>query len=171
MALEIERRFFVASEAWQELSIKQEQLDQGYLSEGQAAVVVRVRRSQEQAWLTLKAHTSNPEIRQEFEYPIPPADADALLALTTRRVEKTRHHLNCPGGEWVVDVFAGANAPLVIAEVERRGQGCSALVRREITGRGELHCRQLCGRAAGGPLRGNRFSPIVRFLELADQRL
>ena len=32
MALEIERRFFVASETWQELSIKQEQLDQGYLS-------------------------------------------------------------------------------------------------------------------------------------------
>ena len=119
MALEIERRFFVVSEAWQELSIKQEQLDQGYLSARQEAVVVRVRRSQEQAWLTLKAPTSNPEIRQEFEYPIPPADADALLALTPRRVEKTRHHLNCPGGEWVVDVFAGANAPPVIAEVER----------------------------------------------------
>ena len=82
-------------------------------------MVVRVRRSQEQAWLTLKAPTSNPEIRHEFEYPIPPTDADALLALTPRRVEKTRHHLNCPGGDWVVDVFAGANAPLVIAEVER----------------------------------------------------
>ena len=119
MALEIERRFFVVSEAWQELSIRHEQLDQGYLSEGQEAVVVRVRRSQEHAWLTLKAPTSNPEIRQEFEYTIPAADAEALLALTPRRVEKTRHHLNCPGGEWVVDVFAGANAPLVIAEVER----------------------------------------------------
>ncbi len=42
MALEIERRFFVVSEAWQELSVKHEQLDQGYLSEGQGAVVVRV---------------------------------------------------------------------------------------------------------------------------------
>jgi Uncharacterized protein conserved in bacteria len=105
MALEIERRFFVVSEAWQELSVKHEQLDQGYLSEGQGAVVVRVRRIQQHAWLTLKAPTNNPEIRQEFEYPIPAADAEALLALTPRRVEKTRHHLNCPGGDWVVDVF------------------------------------------------------------------
>ena len=63
MALEIERRFFVVSEAWQELSVRQEQLDQGYLSAGQEAVVVRVRRSQQQAWLTLKAPTTDPEIR------------------------------------------------------------------------------------------------------------
>ena len=71
MALEIERRFFVVSEAWQELSVKHEPRDQGYLSEGQGAVVVRVRRSQQHAWLTLKAPTNNPEIRQEFEYTIP----------------------------------------------------------------------------------------------------
>ena len=165
MALEIERRFFVVSEAWQELSIKQEQLDQGYLSEGQEAVVVRVRRSQEQAWLTLKAPTSNPEIRQEFEYPIPPADADALLALTPRRVEKTRHHLNCPGGEWVVDVFAGANAPLVIAEVERSDPEAPLTIPswcgEEITGRGELSNAALAMRPWSeleAYSRGNRFS-------------
>ena len=165
MALEIERRFFVVSEAWQELSIKQEQLDQGYLSEGQEAVVVRVRRSQEQAWLTLKAPTSNPEIRQEFEYPIPPADADALLALTPRRVEKTRHHLNCPGGDWVVDVFAGANAPLVIAEVERSDPEAPLTIPawcgEEITGRGELSNAALAMRPWSeleAYSRGNRFS-------------
>ena len=165
MALEIERRFFVVSEAWQELSIKQEQLDQGYLSEGQEAVVVRVRRSQKQAWLTLKAPTSNPEIRQEFEYPIPPADADALLALTPRRVEKTRHHLNCPGGDWVVDVFAGANAPLVIAEVERSDPEAPLTIPpwcgEEITGRGELSNAALAMRPWSeleACSRGNRFS-------------
>ena len=165
MALEIERRFFVVSEAWQELSIRHEQLDQGYLSEGQAAVVVRVRRSQEHAWLTLKAPTSNPEIRQEFEYTIPAADAEALLALTPRRVEKTRHHLNCPGGDWVVDVFAGANAPLVIAEVERSDHEASLRIPpwcgEEITGRGELSNAALAMRPWSeleAYSRGNRFS-------------
>ena len=165
MALEIERRFFVVSEAWQELSIRHEQLDQGYLSEGQEAVVVRVRRSQEQAWLTLKAPTSNPEIRQEFEYTIPAADAEALLALTPRRVEKTRHHLNCPGGDWVVDVFAGANAPLVIAEVERSDPEAPLTIPswcgEEITGRGELSNAALAMRPWSeleAYSRGNRFS-------------
>ena len=31
---------------------------------------------------------------------------------------KTRYALNLPGGDWVVDCFAGENAPLVLAEVE-----------------------------------------------------
>jgi len=165
MALEIERRFFVVSDAWQALEVRQEQLAQGYLSEGPDAVVVRVRRSREQAWLTLKAPTSNPEIRQEFEYAIPQADADALLALTPRRVEKTRHHLSCPGGEWVVDVFAGANAPLVIAEVERENPQAPLTIPpwcgEEITGRGELSNAALAMRPWSeleAYSRGNRFS-------------
>ena len=165
MALEIERRFFVVSEAWQELSVRQEQLDQGYLSAGQEAVVVRVRRSQQQAWLTLKAPTTDPEIRHEFEYTIPVADAEALLALTPRRVEKTRHHLNCPGGDWVVDVFAGANAPLVIAEVERSDPQAPLTIPpwcgEEITGRGELSNAALAVRPWNQLetySRGNRFS-------------
>ena len=65
-----------------------------------------------------------------------------MLTLTPRRVEKTRHHLNCPGGDWVVDVFAGANAPLVIAEVERSDPEAPLTIPpwcgEEITGRGEL---------------------------------
>ena len=165
MALEIERRFFVVSEAWQVLSIKKEQLDQGYLSEGKDAVVVRVRRSQDQAWLTLKAPTTDPEIRHEFEYTIPVADAEALLALTPRRVEKTRHHLNCPGGDWVVDVFAGANAPLVIAEVERSDPQAPLTIPpwcgEEITGRGELSNAALAVKPWNqleAYSRGNRFS-------------
>ena len=165
MALEIERRFFVVSEAWQGLSIKKEKLDQGYLSEGKDAVVVRVRRSQDQAWLTLKAPTTDPEIRHEFEYTIPVADAEALLALTPRRVEKTRHHLNCPGGDWVVDVFAGANAPLVIAEVERSDPQAPLTIPpwcgEEITGRGELSNAALAVKPWNqleAYSRGNRFS-------------
>ncbi|MEB3176078.1 MAG: CYTH domain-containing protein, partial [Synechococcus sp.] len=107
MALEIERRFFVCSEAWRELVQRSEQLDQGYLSQGGQGVTVRVRSAGDQAWLTLKASTADPEVRQEFEYAIPSADANALLALTPRRVQKLRHHLKLEGGEWVVDEFSG----------------------------------------------------------------
>ncbi|MFM7733028.1 MAG: hypothetical protein ACKO6F_06135, partial [Cyanobium sp.] len=31
---------------------------------------------------------------------------------------KRRYGLDLPGGDWVLDVFEGANAPLVLAEVE-----------------------------------------------------
>ena len=56
--------------------------------------------------------------RLEFEYAIPPADAEALLALTDQQLVKIRHGLDLEGGDWVLDVFEGANAPLVVAEVE-----------------------------------------------------
>ncbi len=56
--------------------------------------------------------------RLEFEYAIPPADAEVLLALTDEQLVKIRHGLDLAGGDWVLDVFEGANAPLVVAEVE-----------------------------------------------------
>ena len=144
MALEIERRFLVHGDAWRQHVRWQQRLEQGYLLTGGAAtaaigtslagttntgaadLTLRVRRSAEQAWLTLKARAPQalaPErpaalSRLEFEYPIPLADADALLALAPQRLAKWRYGLDLPGGDWVLDVFEGANAPLVVAEVE-----------------------------------------------------
>ncbi|RCL55243.1 MAG: CYTH domain-containing protein [Synechococcus sp. MED-G71] len=142
MALEIERRFLVCSEGWKALVERREPMEQGYLSQGPEGITVRVRRAADKAWLTLKARTASTEVRHEFEYPIPVADATALLALTPRRIEKTRHHLRLPGGIWVVDVFHGTNAPLIVAEVELDHAG-TALERpewcgEEITSRGDL---------------------------------
>jgi CYTH domain-containing protein len=34
------------------------------------------------------------------------------------QIEKRRHHLGLPGGDWVVDEFQGRHAGLLIAEVE-----------------------------------------------------
>jgi adenylate cyclase len=139
MALEIERRFLVAGEAWRPLVRCRSWLRQGYLSRAGDDLTLRVRLCQadssgnssggSEAWLTLKAPpprsadeappaAAQALTRLEFEYPIPLADAEALLALTDRQVIKWRHDLNLPGGHWVLDVFAGANAPLVVAEVE-----------------------------------------------------
>lgn len=56
--------------------------------------------------------------RLEFEYPIPFADAEELLALCPSRLSKCRYGLDLPGGDWVLDVFEADNAPLVVAEVE-----------------------------------------------------
>jgi CYTH domain-containing protein len=129
MALEIERRFLVISPAWRRHVAWQRQLQQGYLSRAGDALTLRVRISSAPpqpaaAWLTLKAPPLQPQdgqdglVRQEFEYPIPLPDAQAMLALTTQQVSKQRFGLALDAGDWVVDVFEGENHPLVVAEVE-----------------------------------------------------
>lgn len=118
MALEIERRFLVRGEDWRPLVCWQAQLRQGYLAAASEGLTLRVRSDgQEGAWLTLK-YPAGGIARAEFEYAIPPADAQALLARCGEALSKWRHGLDLPGGDWVLDVFEADNAPLVIAEVE-----------------------------------------------------
>lgn len=157
MALEIERRFLVAGDGWQPLVRWSARLRQGYLSRAGDSLTLRVRLSEAsrpaQAWLTLKAPPpggTDALTRLEFEYPIPPADGEALLALTEQRVEKWRHGLDLPGGDWVLDVFDGANAPLVVAEVELASADQPlippAWCVRELSGRHELSNAALAAR-------------------------
>lgn len=151
MALEIERRFLVCDDRWRPLSERHELLHQGYLVQGgMGAFTVRVRLAPEAAWLTLKAPAGDPRVRHEFEWPLPRAEAEALLALSPQALIKTRHHLRLAGGDWVVDVFAGANAPLVLAEVELSQADAPLELPpwccREITGRGDLSNAALAGR-------------------------
>jgi CYTH domain-containing protein len=118
MALEIERRFLVCGEAWRPLVRWSRSLQQGYLAGAADGLTLRVRSDgADGAWLTLK-YPAFGIARHEFEYAIPPADAGALLERSGALVCKHRHGLALPGGDWVLDVFSGANAPLVIAEVE-----------------------------------------------------
>ena len=120
MALEIERRFLVDGDGWRGIAGRPQMLQQGYLASSADGITVRMRlRGDGQAWLTLKAAAeSSGLVRHEFEYPIPTQDAKALWQLTPHRLEKTRYALDLKGGDWVVDCFAGCNAPLVLAEVE-----------------------------------------------------
>jgi adenylate cyclase len=146
MALEIERRFVVSGQGWRPLVAWAEQLRQGYLAAGPQGFTVRVRLGDGRAWLTLKAQASaDGLVRHEFEYPIPVDDAEGLLALAPRQLSKRRYGLTLPGGDWVLDVFEGQNAPLVVAEVELqdasadRGQlAVPSWCGLEITGRPEL---------------------------------
>jgi adenylate cyclase len=118
MALEIERKFLVADDSWRSAVSSSTAIMQGYLAAtGRAAVRVRVRG--EQAFLTIKGVTSE-VTRTEYEYPIPLPDAAAMLQELAEGpiIEKVRHIVPVGDHEWELDVFAGDNEGLVMAEIE-----------------------------------------------------
>ncbi len=123
MPLEIERKFLIGDSARLATvlqSLHGTHMRQGYLAQGN--ITVRVRITDTQAWLTLKSATVG-LTRSEFEYPIPIQDADALLTLSAGPVlAKTRYRVPVDDHVFEVDVFHGAIAPLVIAEVELRSE-------------------------------------------------
>jgi len=118
MAIEIERKFRVSDSAWMSSVSRKRYIRQAYLTKN-GRVSVRVRIDGEyKATLTIK--TAQPGVaRHEYEYDIPVADAEELLELRDGAViEKTRHDVPIGDVVWEIDVFAGENSGLVIAEVE-----------------------------------------------------
>lgn len=118
MPAEIERKFLVTNSSWADNAGRPVSIRQAYVAlTDRASVRVRIKGG-DQAFLTIKS--AAPTIsRVEVEVPIPVAEAEELLALRTGAViEKQRHPVPHGGLVWEVDVFAGANAGLVIAEVE-----------------------------------------------------
>lgn len=117
MGVEIERKFLVRSDRWEDQAVGSTPMRQGYLARG-SGVTVRVRVAGDQAWLTIKGPTHGIS-RSEFEYPIPVADAAQLLDRHAGRcVEKRRFRVPVDGHTWEVDRFEGDNAGLVLAEIE-----------------------------------------------------
>lgn len=124
MGIEIERKFLLASDAWRSQISRSQRLVQGYLvsaaavTSGAARSSVRVRIGGDQAWLNIKS--SNLGLaRQEFEYEVPLADAEAMLVrLCDGVVEKIRHYVAHADHEFEIDEFFGANDGLVVAELE-----------------------------------------------------
>ncbi|HET7168961.1 MAG TPA: CYTH domain-containing protein [Candidatus Limnocylindrales bacterium] len=90
---------------------------QGYLL-NEASRTVRIRRAGDRGFLTIKGATSG-ATRPEFEYEIPAADADQLLAMCGNLViEKVRYRIPIADVVFEIDRFEGANEGLLIAEVE-----------------------------------------------------
>src|ERR1035437_4312505 len=119
MGLEIERKFLVRDVAVL-AGVDGVAFRQGYLST-EPERSVRVRRSGDVAFITIKGISDLSGVsRAEFEYPIPAEDADAMLDELALRplIEKTRYRVEAGGRVWEIDVFAGANEGLVVAEVE-----------------------------------------------------
>lgn len=116
MGTEIERKFLV-DPSWQPPG-EGVAFEQGYLSSVPARVV-RVRIEGTAAKLTIKGPTAGVR-RTEYEYPIPVEDAAAMLRELCEQpiIAKRRHVVEHAGKRWEVDVFAGDNAGLVVAELE-----------------------------------------------------
>jgi len=118
MATEIERKFLVVDDDWQAHAAPGVRYRQGYLANS-ARASIRVRLGGDRAWLNLKGATLGVS-RQEFEYPIPVGDAERILETFCVRpwIDKTRYLVEHQGHQWEVDVFAGDNQGLVVAEIE-----------------------------------------------------
>ncbi len=116
MALEIERKFLLASDTWRDAVERSVPMKQAYL--GGDGVSVRVRLAGERALINLKQVRLGMQ-REEFEYPVPLDDGLRLFALAGGgQLEKTRHYLHHGGLLWEIDEFSGRNQGLVVAEVE-----------------------------------------------------
>jgi len=123
MAIEIERKFLLDNDEWRAQADGGVQMRQGYLSGSSFAKEqkssVRVRIAGTQANLNIKSATLG-ITRQEYEYPIPLSDANALLDSLADGplVEKTRYHVQHGAHTWEIDVFTGDNQGLQVAEIE-----------------------------------------------------
>jgi adenylate cyclase len=117
VGVEIERKFLVRGDAWKTLG-KPVFFRQGYLS-SHTERVVRVRIEGDRAVMTIKGRNVG-ATRGEWEYEIPMADAVELLDGLCEQplIEKYRRRIDFAGNVWEVDEFLGANAGLVVAEIE-----------------------------------------------------
>lgn len=121
MGTEIERKFLVRDTRILQ-GLTGVAIAQGYLSRNPGATV-RVRIVDSVGYLTVKGKTEGIS-RAEFEYRIPLGEARELLALCEPGlIEKRRYRIAVAQHIWEVDVFAGDNEGLVIAEVELNHAG------------------------------------------------
>lgn len=117
VATEIERKYLVVDDAWRSRVVGTV-FRQGYLSTVKERTV-RVRAVDDRGYLTVKGLTVG-AVRTEFEYEIPITDAEQMLNELCEQplIEKTRYEVEANGLTWEIDVFAGVNEGLVVAEVE-----------------------------------------------------
>lgn len=118
MAVEIERKFLVAGDAWRAEVVRCVEMRQGYLTQEAGRASVRVRVEGEQARLNIKAAVVG-AARAEYEYAIALDEGREILdTLCVGRLEKLRHYVGHDGLVWEIDEFLNDNAGLVVAEIE-----------------------------------------------------
>lgn len=118
MALEIERKYLVNKEQWNAVEKPPGNLlRQGYLLTDPDKTI-RVRVTDSKGYLTIKG-LSVGIARPEFEYEIPRDEAQQLLDnFSVSDLQKIRYEIAFKGKVWEVDEFLGANAGLIVAEIE-----------------------------------------------------
>ena len=150
MPKEIERKFRVVSEIWRDRVKRSRTLVQAYVADTEKCVV-RVRIEDDaRAVFTIKSRGTH-LARDEFEYPIPLADAEILMESRQGAIlHKTRYDVDYDSFVWEIDVYAGENEGLVIAEVELRSETdeppIPAFVGAEVTGQTRYYASELARR-------------------------
>lgn len=115
---EIERKFHVSGDGWR-AGAKACPITQGYIAQ-RDGFEVRLRETDQAAFLTLKGRQADARIRIEYEYRVPREDAQIMLRHFAQGslIQKTRYEVEFAGNLWEVDVFEGENAGLIVAEIE-----------------------------------------------------
>lgn len=118
MGIEIERKFLVKKENWNELEKPRgENFRQGYLLTDPKKTI-RVRQTSDKGFLTIKG-ISVGATRAEYEYEIPFEEAQELLdQFAVSELSKIRYKISVDHHIWEVDVFLGENEGLIVAEIE-----------------------------------------------------
>lgn len=118
MSVEIERKFLVADNSWQDDIERTITIMQGYLyADKQKAIRIRIQN--EEAFLTIKGSTGSDVTRLEYEYEIPIEDATEMLSsMTDQKIIKYRCLVTVGDHVWEVDMFQMDNDGLVVAEIE-----------------------------------------------------
>jgi CYTH domain-containing protein len=121
--IEIERKFLVTSSQFITDAFRSSRIVQGYLNSNPARTV-RIRIKGDKGYLTIKGVGNESGLsRFEWEKEIPVADAERLLILCeTGIIDKIRHEVKFKNHIIEVDVFAGANEGLIIAEIELQSE-------------------------------------------------
>jgi adenylate cyclase len=116
--IEIERKFLVANDEWRRSAVRSVNIRDGLIA-ASAGRKVRVRVSGDMATIVVKGPRSG-IVRPEFEYEIPLADAQRMLATACGddTLEKQRFFVEDAGATWHVDIYCGLLQGVVLAEVE-----------------------------------------------------
>ena len=117
--MEIERKFLLKNDEWQQNVKKRISIKQGYISTNPDSIV-RIRITDSKSFITLKGKGNNSIAHPEYEYEIPLNDAKEMFELFCNKtgIEKTRNIVEYKGHTWEIDVFEGRHKGLVLAEVE-----------------------------------------------------
>ncbi|OQP47323.1 adenylate cyclase [Niastella yeongjuensis] len=118
MGIEIERKFLVNKEKWNQVKKEKRSLyRQGYIV-SDPEKTIRVRLTDNEAFLTIKGLSVGAS-RPEFEYSIPVDEAQQLLdGFCDTVVSKIRNFITYDNKLWEVDEFHGDNEGLIVAEIE-----------------------------------------------------
>lgn len=117
MGIEIEHKYLVNDDSYQQLASEMHPICQGYLSRDPERTV-RIRVTGDKGFLTVKGKNEGVS-RLEFEYQIPVNEARQLLSLCEPPIlEKNRYIVIYKDKKWEIDEYLGRLDGLVLAEIE-----------------------------------------------------